>query len=324
MTSHLVKKIVRKILDKRNNNIAIIMHNKPDGDSIGSAVALESALKKIGKKSVDLIIHDKINDKFSPIVGKDRVGKFFFPPKGKKYDLSFMIDFSNPERTMAGVKRLSKYIIVIDHHIYNKSFGDIYFCEPVSATGILVYNIIKEITPITPNIATSLYMSIRSDTGSFKNPNTDSLSHFIVAKLIDLGANIDVVNTIYEAKSKEFISLLGKTLQFVEYDSKYNIAYLIVLRKTIKASSVLEEEVSLLVDQIRGIKDVDIAYLFVEGIDNVRISARSRHTPINEILGYFGGGGHPKASGCAVEGIDILGVSSKVLATTRKYIDSLK
>jgi phosphoesterase RecJ-like protein len=324
MSIDLIQKVISKIKNPKINSIAIVMHDKPDGDCIGSAVALESALKLFGKKNVDLIIHDKVNSKFSSIVGEDRVERYFYPPDGKKYDLLFMVDFSNPNRTIYNVKRLSKYIIVLDHHIYNNPFGDMYVCQNTSATGIIVYNIVKKLVPITPLIATSLYLSIRSDTSSFKNPNTDDVSHYVAGKLISLGASIETINNIYDTKSKEFVVLLGKTMQFVQYDEKYNIGYLIVHRKTIKSSKVADEEVNLLIDQIRGISGVDVAYLFVEGISNIRISARSKNTPVNKILAYFGGGGHPKASGCAIDGADMIDVVNSVLDKTREYIDSLK
>lgn len=298
------------------------MHNKPDGDCLGSAVALEEALKMLGKK-VDLIIQDKINEKFSSIVGENRVNKIFLPSNGKKYDLLFMVDFSNPNRASVNVRGLAKYIIVLDHHINNRKFGDIYLNENVSATGILVYRIIKSLVPITPKIANCIYLSVRSDTSSFKNPNTDSLSHLVASQLLNWGASIELINNIYDSRSKEFVILMGETLSSIEIDEKYKVVYLVVSRSAIKSSGVLDEEVSFLIDQIRGIKDIDIAYLFVEGISNVRISARSKKIPIDSILRFFGGGGHPKAAGCAIEGEDILNVVDRVLAKTREHIDFL-
>jgi phosphoesterase RecJ-like protein len=323
MALDLIQKIIKKIKNTNVKSVAIVMHNKPDGDCIGSAVALEESLKILGKKTVDLIIHEKINERFSPIIGENRVNRIINAPQGRKYDILFMVDFSNPYRTSVDVKRLAKYIVVLDHHVGSKKFGDIYLNESVSATGVIVYNIVKNMTPLTPKIANALYLSIRSDTSSFKNPNTDSFSHYVASKLLTLGANIDTINNIYESRSREFVNLMGLSLSEVQYDDKYNVAYLVVLRDTIRLSKVLEEEVSFLIDQIRGIKGIDIVYLFVEGIDNVRISARSKYTPVNEIMSYFGGGGHIKASGCAVDGEDIFDVVKKVMSKTKDFINSL-
>lgn len=313
--------VIKKIKDRSTKSIAIVMHNKPDGDAIGSAIALEQALKNYGKKIVDLLIYDKIHERYAPIVGENRVNKIITPPEGRKYDLLIMVDFSDPYRTKFDVKRLAKFIIVLDHHIYNEPFGDLYVCEKVAATGILIYKIIKSLTPITPSIANSLYLAVRSDTGSFKNSNTDSKAHQIVSELLVYGAEIDVINNIYDSRNLSFVKLMGNTLSNVKFDKKNKIVYLSVTRANIKVSGANDDEVSLLIDQIRNIKDCDITFLFIEGINNVRISSRSKISPVNKILEHFGGGGHPRAAGCAIEGLCIEEVVMKVLDYTREFLN---
>jgi Exopolyphosphatase-related proteins len=313
--------ILKKIRDKNTRSIAIVMHNKPDGDAIGSAIALEKALKNYGKKIVDLIIHDKIHERFAPVVGSNRVNKIILPPEGRRYDLLIMVDFSDPTRTISNIKKRAKFIIVIDHHVHSKPFGNIYLCEKAAATGILIYKIIKSLTPISPEIATALYLAIRSDTGSYKNSNTDSKAHQITSELLIYGASIETVNSIYESRSFSFIKLMGSTLLNVKLDKKYKIAYLIVTRYDIELSGSPEDEISMLIDQIRGIKDCDMAFLFIEGIHNVRISARSKNRPVNKILEHFGGGGHAKAAGCAIEGEFVNDIAYKVIEYAKECID---
>lgn len=313
--------VINKIKDKNTRSIGIIMHNKPDGDSIGSALALEIALKKIGKKVVDIIIHDKINSKFAPFVGEKRVNRKIYPPEGRKYDLLLMVDFSDPKRTMEGIRRISKFVIVIDHHVLNKPYGDIYLCENTASTGVIVYELIKKLTDITPDIASAIYLTLRSDTDNFKNANTNDNAHQIAAELLQNGADIDLVNKVYENKSFQYIQLMGNTLSEVKVNKKYKIAYLIVTRDKIKKSGVLDEEVPLLINEFRYIKDVDIAFLFIEGITNVRVCGRSRQSSINTVLEKFGGGGHPKASGCAFKDMYILDVVNDVLDFTMECID---
>lgn len=319
---NLRAEVVRKIKDKNTRSIAIVMHDKPDGDAIGSAVALEQALKNMGKKVVDLIIHDKVHERFAPIIGQNRVNRIIKPPEGRRYDVLIMVDLSNPDRTIANLRKLAKYIIVLDHHVSNKPFGDLYVCEKVAATAILIYKIIKPMTPITPSIANSLYLGIRSDTGSFKNANTDSKAHQITSELLVYGADVELINTIYDNRSLSFVRLMGVTLSEVVFDKKDKIAHLVVTRDKVKLSGANDEEVSLLIDQIRGIKDCDVALLFVEGINNVRISSRSRVSPVNKILEHFGGGGHPKAAGCAIEGFCIEDVVEKVVSYAKQCIQN--
>ena len=107
MSLEIRRLIVKTILDKNIKTIAIAMHNSPDGDSIGSAIAFEKALSKIGKK-VDVLIHNKISDHYAPIVGNHRVNKIFTPSHGKVYDLLFIVDCADPDRTVDNVKKIAK------------------------------------------------------------------------------------------------------------------------------------------------------------------------------------------------------------------------
>ncbi|AEO93519.1 DHH phosphoesterase [Bacillus phage G] len=318
-----IDKFVNKVLEKEINDIAIVMHNKPDGDSLGSSVALEESLLRLGKK-VDLIIHNKIPKKYKSIVGKNRVNRKILPSFGKHYDLLIMVDFSDPTRTVNNVENLSNFIVVLDHHIANLPYGDLYICEDCSATGMLVYKIIEKIDKITPTIATAIYLSIIADTNNFRNQNTTSETLALSSKLLSFGANIEVVNSIMDDKSLAYMKLIGLTFKDIEYDANYKITYLVITRDKIKASGATGEEVSSLIDQIRWVKDSDITFLFIEGISNVRISARSNKTPVNDILKNFGGGGHRNAAGCAINGAFIHTVVYDVLKYSKGYIDNVK
>lgn len=318
-----IQAAIEKIKSKEVRSVAIVMHNKPDGDSIGSAIALEEMLIALGKK-VDLVIHNKINKRFTPIIGKRRVERIIVPPVGKKYDLVIMVDFSDPSRTVKGVERMGKYIMVIDHHTQNKPYGNLYICENCASTGIIVFKIIENIMSLTTSMANALYMTIVSDTNFFKNSSTSHLTHEVCAKLMLHNVDINSINQIFQDKSLEFINLMGLTFPEIKFDSKYKITYLVVTRDDIIASKVKGEEVVLLIDEIRWVKGGDIALLFIEGINNVRISARSKFVPVNEILQTFGGGGHPKAAGCAIDDVDVYDIADEVLEYVRNYIDKYK
>lgn len=322
MKNQNIQAAIDKINSEEIRSVAIVMHNKPDGDSIGSAVALEEMLIAIGKK-VDLVIHNKISRNFAPIIGEHRVERIISPPMGKLYDLLIMVDFSDINRTIRGVERMAKFTIVIDHHTQNTPYGDIYICENYSSTGIIVFKIIEQIMPISVSMANALYMTIVADTNNFKNNNTEYVSHEVAGKLMLIGVDINRINGIFEDKSLEFMNLMGLTFCEIKFDRKYKITYLIVTREDILNSKVKGEEVVRLIDEIRWVKDGDITLLFVEGIRNVRISARSKSTPVNKILEKFGGGGHPKAAGCAIDDADVYKTADSVLAYTRKQIDKM-
>lgn len=315
-----MKEVVNKLLDNDVKSIAIVMHNKPDGDSLGSSIALEECLRKIGKK-VDLIIHNKIPKKFEPIVGKNRVNRKILPPFGKQYDVLIMVDFSDPLRTIENVEKLSNFTIVLDHHINNEPYGDICLIENCSATGMIVFKIIEQIGEVSKSIANAIYLAVVTDTNNFRNNNTNNETFILSSKLLSNGADIKLINSIIDDKTLSYMNLMGHTFKDIRFDSKYKIAYLVITRDKIKQSGATGDEVSSLIDQIRWVKDSDITFLFIEGIHNVRISARSKHTPINEILSKFGGGGHKYSAGCAIEDAFIHTVVKKVLEHTRNCLD---
>lgn len=320
MSLDIRNKIIKVLTNKYIKNVAIAMHNNPDGDAIGSAVALEKTLLKLGK-NVDIILQSKISSGYSKIIGENRVNKTFIPHQGKMYDLVILVDCADLARTVDNIKKLGKTFIVIDHHYGCKPIGDIYLYERAASTGIIIYKIIKRIVPIDQEIANALYLTIRSDTGSFKNSSTDSKAHEVASELLFRGADIHLINEIYENKSLSLLRLMGETFPDINYDSKYKIIYLTVRREQIKKANSTYEEVGMLIDYIRGAEGSDIVFLFIEGYDNVRIKARSKYTNVSEILSYFNGGGHPTAAGAIVYDDDIYKVVETTICYTKEYIN---
>lgn len=316
-----VNEIIGILTNKRNRNIVIAMHNNPDGDAIGSAVALEKTLLKLNK-NVDIILQNRISPCYSKIIGENRVNKIYIPPMGRIYDVLIIVDCSDLNRTIENVRKIAKFVVVIDHHFGAKPFGNIYHYEKAASTGIIIYNIIKRMVTIDEDIANALYLTIRSDTGSFKNSNTDVKAHEIAGELIFKGANINLINEIYENKTLSFIKLLGNTLTDICYDQQYKITHLSVRYEQIKKSNSNYEEASMLIDYIRGVNNSDITFLFIESNDAVRIKARSRYTNVAEILSNFNGGGHPTAAGAIVYSDDVYTVSDKIIKYTKEYINN--
>jgi phosphoesterase RecJ-like protein len=322
MSYEVRKQVISKILDNRNRNIGIVMHNSPDGDCIGSAVALENCLLKLNKH-VDLIIQNRIPIEYSKIIGENRVNKIFIP-QNKYYDVVFLVDCADPERTIDNVSNMARCLITIDHHYGVKPFGDIYLYEHEAATGIIIYKIIKSLSPIDADIANALYLTIRSDTNSFKNNNTDSKAHEIASELLFKGANLQLINDIYDNKTLSLLRLMGYSFANIYYDRQYKIVYLIIRMDQIKKAQSNYEEASMLIDYIRGINDVEIAFLFLESSDdNVRIKARSKSVNVSEIMSQFDGGGHPTAAGTMIYCDDIYKVVENVILCAKKYIDKI-
>lgn len=311
--------IIKKIKSART--IAIFMHDSPDGDCMGSAVALEETCKMLNK-NVELIVQDRIPKRFSPIMGEKRVEKIIMPKEGKMYDLAILVDCADPKRTVPNLKKISKTLIVIDHHPIDKPYGDLYLYSPVAATGMIIFDIIKSLVTPTTTIATAIYFSIVSDTGGFKNDNMDSNVHRVCSELMDMDADIKSIKRIFETKSLSFVKLLGCVLKNVQLDKKYKITTLMVTRDQIKESGASDNEVAMLIDYIRDIDSSDISFLFIEGYSNIRVRARSNFSSVKNILSHFGGGGHEKAAGCAIDSINIEYVKDQIVSYTKKYIDN--
>lgn len=321
--SYNVRKLISQKI-KKARTIAIFMHNSPDGDCIGSAVALEEACKMLGK-NVDVIIQDKIAEKFSPIIGEKRVNRIIKPKEGKKYDLSILLDCADLNRTSHFVKTVGRELIIIDHHpVKNELVGDVYLHEQESATGIILYKLLNQLgIKINQKIATALYFSIASDTNFFKNENTNTNSHDVSGKLLNHGADSSLIVEIMESKSKNFYTLLGTVIHNINYHKRHKILTLLITKDNINSANATYGDAALIVDYIKEIEGFDVVLLFIEGISNVRIRARSKTKDVNKILSYFGGGGHEKAAGCAIEGKSVSYVVEEVTNYAKECIGSV-
>lgn len=315
MSLEIRKKIINLVKDKRVRNIAIVMHNNPDGDCIGSAVALEEALKTINKK-VDIILQNKIPKKYAPIIGENRINKYILPFEGKHYDIAFVLDVAEFERTYYDIQFIASKIVIIDHHLNNNIPNvDYYLNEYDSSTGMTIYKMIKYLVPVSKTIATSIYLTIRSDTSNFKNSNTKSKTHAMASELLMFGADIKVINNIYDDKTISYIKLLSLTLNNIKFDVQNKLAYLIISKSDISLANSNMREAGLIIDIMKTIENVDIALLFIENNNQVVIKARSREIDVCTTMKEFGGGGHKCSAGCILTSDDIYITKEKVVSS---------
>ncbi len=312
---NIEEQIISKI--KESNSIAIAMHDSPDADCIGSAFAFKKALKNIGK-DVDIILQNKIHESYSKIIGNENTNKTIF--KNKMYDILFILDCSNIDRTVYNIEKYSGFIIVIDHHIESEPYGDIYLCKNESCTGIILYDIIKELTKIDKYISTCLYLTIVSDTNYFKNNNVNSKTHKVISELLDYGADIGLVKNRFKKPSLSLTRLIGNTLYDVKYDKEYKICYLLVNQNHIKQSNSTYEEASTLIEYIRDVEDCEIALLFLQKNNLLTIKARSKTKNVAIIMEQFNGGGHKHAAGTQIYSDNVYSTINRVLNTAKEYL----
>ena len=295
-------------LIKNSNNIFLCSHVQPDGDNLGSTLALAMAIKKINKE-VKVLKVDNI-----PLV-------FEFLPKVnmiKEYDLNQNIDLfisldsSDTERLGSGKEFLqkAKKVINIDHHITNDNFGDINIVSPSSSsTAEVVYKLIKHMgVNIDKDMATCLYTGISTDTGRFMHSNTTYETHLIAADLIKIGIDLNKINmNIYQSKSIERIRLLIDSLSNLKLHLNGKIGMSIVTLEMLESNKASMDDAGGIVSFITDIDCIEVACLLKEiNHKEVKISLRSKNElDVSRIATKFNGGGHKKAAGCTIyEGVN--------------------
>ena len=304
-------------------NIVITTHVNPDGDAIGSSLALYNFLLKYTHK-VSVIIPNEYPDFLSWMKGKDKM-VVYSKSKNKANSLIknssiiFCLDFNN----LARINDLGEIInkskskkVLIDHHLDPVNFYDFAIHnDKASATAELVYEFIEnmDIKFLDKDIAECLYAGILTDTGSFKFPSTSSKVHRIVADLIDIGANTSKVHElIYDTNSIDRLQLVGYSLsKKLKLTGNKKAAYIVLKRDDLLNFNFKKGDTEGLVNYVLSIKGVNMATLIIETKERVKFSFRSiGNFSVNELARKnFNGGGHKNAAGGSLE--DKLSVALK-------------
>ena len=302
MSTRTVKQAIKKF-----NKFLITSHINPEGDAIGSQIAIARLLRKLGKKSV-MLDDSPVPNVLRFMKGSEDISK----EMPRDFNFQAIIILDSPDLARIGrVKEFIKkdsVIINIDHHISNVNFGKFNWVEPdFSSAGEMVYDLFKAFkAKIDLDDAIALYAAIMTDTGSFKYSNTVSKTHRIAAELVDIGVKPYEMHTkIYETSSIQDTNLLGEVLQTMKLTEDGKIAWLWVTKEMLKKTKASLEGTEGIINFARSIDGVEIAILFREtGTDErVKVSFRSKgNVDVNKLAGSFGGGGHPTASGCTVLG----------------------
>ncbi|RKD27739.1 DHH family phosphoesterase [Caminicella sporogenes] len=288
-------------------NIIILPHILPDGDTIGSSIALFYALKKLEKR-VYIILNDKLpsNLKFlnanSKIITTEDFEKLSIKP-----DLIITVDSSDTDRLgdRAYLLDLCSEVLNIDHHSTNTNYGKYNLVNSkAAACGEIIYELLKKLKIyIDKNIATALYVALSTDTGSFKYSNTTPLTLRIAADLIEKGIDFSFINTeLYQNKPINKIKLLSDVLNSLELHFDGKLAVIYVTNDMLKKNKIDISDTDGIIEYARDIEGVNIAVLLKEFSDNtIKVSLRSKYDfDVSIIAKKFGGGGHKKAAGCTI------------------------
>ena len=324
-----------KNLLSSKQNVVITTHVNPDGDAIGSSVALFNFLIKMGH-NVSVIVPNDYPDflkwmKNDELIINYSNSKNESQEKIKNASLIFCLDFNNLNR----INELGDYIseskakkVLIDHHLDPIDFYDFKIHDvKASATAELVYNFLIELdsNAVDKDISEALYTGILTDTGSFKFSMSPKV-HKIVSDLMSRGVDIGFINNkIYDSNSLDKLKLIGYALsEKLEVISNGNAAYIVLSRKDLKDHNFKKGDTEGLVNYALSISNVNMAVLIIETKERIKFSFRSiGQFSVNEFAKkYFNGGGHKNAAGGSLE--DKLSVAlEKFLKDISKYSKDL-
>jgi len=297
----MVKEVIKK-----SSNILITSHLHPDGDALGSMLALNKAFKSLGK-NVFLYNESCIPKIFMFLPDIDKIENRI--PESCKFDAAFVLDCSDINRTGHCTELLKSipHIINIDHHVTNSKFGTSAIIDPKAcATAEIIYGLIKKMNiSICKDIAYSIYTGIFTDTGSFRFSNTTQSAFSICKEMIKCGVRPHkVARQVYGSYSLGRIKLINMVLDSIEISKNGKMSLMMLTQEMLNITGTEKEDVSELINYAEHIEDVKIAALIKESdkkstkSECYHVSLRSNGSVDVSAIAYnYGGGGHVTAAG---------------------------
>ena len=313
--------IIQQIIEaiEKNQSFLVVAHENPDGDAIGSTLGLALALRNMGK---DVVAYnaDGVPEIMRFLPQSDIVVKHL--PDSSQFDVAFVLDAGDINRTRLPIMDLCKTVINIDHHPYS-TFGDLYYLDTTAcATAVLIYRILTESQyQLSLDVAKALYLGILSDTGSFRYSSANQEAFKVAGELIGLGIDPwEISSNLYESYAPERMMLLGLVLPTLEISSCKRYASVVMTLDTLKESGAAEEDADGMVNYPRAIQGIEVAMFFNQVSEDLyKISFRSRGTiDVGTLAHELGGGGHHNAAGAKING-----TLGEIKATVFQLLDKL-
>lgn len=321
---------LRSLIHK-NHNFIITSHVNPDGDAIGSEIALYDYLKKLNKNPN--IINYSSTPKNYKFIDRNQVIQKFTEEKHKDLilnsDVIVIVDtneYSRLKNMKEVIKSSTAVKICIDHHLSysNNGFDYTLYDTNSPATGEILFKFFESEGNdiINKEMAIALYTAIMTDTGSFRFPRTDSETHIIASKLIELGANPDIIfDEVYNKSSFGKLKLLSLFLNKLKLIEEGRIIYSSLLLEDFEQTGTEVTDSDGFSSHMLSLDTVQIGIIFTQTKKGVKISFRSKgEIYINELAMEFGGGGHKNAAGTFVEDTNTKKVIEEVLIKTKNHI----
>jgi phosphoesterase RecJ-like protein len=288
---------------RRRQRFLLTSHARPDGDSIGSQLAMAFALDALGK-DVRIVNSDAAPDHYLDFPGMDRIEIATSVDGGA--DAVIVMECSDLARTgVAGLDR--HFIINIDHHAGNRLYGALnWFDESAAACGEMVFDLIRALdVPLTLEIATHIYLAILTDTGAFHHSNITPRTFEICRKAVEAGVNpAAMARRVFDSNSFGKLKLIGALLDSMELVDHGRLAVLYIDDRMLEACGCTHNDTEGLINLPLTAREIQAVVFFkVSSGGDVRVSMRSKYdVDVRMVANAFGGGGHKNAAGFTVTG----------------------
>jgi phosphoesterase RecJ-like protein len=293
---------------RRRRRFVISSHARPDGDSIGSQLAMAFALRALGKEA-DVVNKDPAPGPIMQFPGVQDI--VIAEEVAGEYDAAIIMECGDVARTgVAGLDRF--FLINIDHHPGNTGYGQINWFDPsAAACGEMVFDLIAALdVALTPEIATHVYLAILTDTGSFHYSSISPRTFDICRQTLEAGIDpVRIARNVYDSNNMGRLKLFGSVLSAMQIDASGRIAIVYLDHEMAREAGGTYEDTEGLINLPLTVKEIEAVVFFKQTeADEYRVSMRSKgDIDIGAIAKQFGGGGHRNAAGCTVTGpIDAL------------------
>jgi phosphoesterase RecJ-like protein len=313
---------LRKTRDEilRRQRFLLTSHARPDGDSIGSQLAMAFALDALGKQ-VRIVDSDPAPDHYQDFPGMDRIE--ITDRVAADVDAVIVMECSDLVRTgVAGLE--GHFIINIDHHAGNRMYGAVNWHDETSAAcGEMVFDLIRELgVPLTLEIATHIYLAILTDTGAFHHSNITPRTFDICRQTVEAGVNpAAMARRVFDSNSFGKLKLIGALLDSMELLDQGRLAVLYMDDAMLEACGCTNNDTEGLINLPLTAREIQAVVFFkVTPAGDVRVSLRSKYdVDVRSVATEFSGGGHKNAAGFTVDG-PLADVRPRIIALLEEAI----
>ncbi len=321
--------LIDKIVDhlQKARTVLLATHVFPDGDALGSQIALGNILRSLGKKVV-LFGEEPVSHLYDFLPGSDRID--LTSPEPAQFDCAVALDCGDAERMGHDMERIRAIhpLIVIDHHKGNEGFGDLNWVDPArAATGEMVYDLAFALgAEISYETAYCLYAAIVTDTGSFKYSSTTAETFRVVRKLVEKGVKpAEVAGHLFDNFTVNRLRLMQEVLATLEIFMDGKIAVIHVSQEMYDRTGTTQTDTENFVNYPRSLIPVKVAvFIKANSKGGLSVSMRSKGSDcdVTRVAHRFGGGGHRNAAGCRFQDQSIQQVRDLLVAELRPLLDS--